>query len=79
MRRSLKLAPKLHFTSSDSPSASSTELLEVSGIDSKDSFPKTVQAACGLPKELACRRPPAAGPPAAIEATGSAIILIFLN
>ena len=30
-------------------------------------------------KKLACRRPPAAGPPAAIAATGSAIILIFLN
>ena len=33
----------------------------------------------GLPKRLACRRPPAAGPLAAIAATGSAIILIFLN
>ena len=52
----------------------STELLEVSGMYSKDSFP-----AFGLPKELACRRPPAAGPPAAIAATGSAMILIFLN
>ena len=52
----------------------STELLEVSGMDSKGSSPKTV-----LPKELACRRPPAAGLPAAIAATGSAIILVFLN
>ena len=60
----------------------STEFLEVSGMDSKHSFP-TWQLedgpAFGVPKELACRRPPAAGPPAAIAATGSAIILIFLN
>ena len=42
----------------------STELLEVSGMDSKDSFPKMVlPLVCGrLPKELACRRSPAAGP-----------------
>ena len=60
----------------------STELLEVSGMESKDSSPKTVTRdgpAFGLPKELACRRPPAAGPPAAIAATGSAIILIFFK
>ena len=57
----------------------STEILEVSGMDSKDSSPKAVLSAFGLPKELACRRPPAAGPPAAIAATVSATILIFLN
>ena len=52
----------------------STELLEVFGMNSKGSFPKTVLPgpAFGLPKELACCRPPAAGPPAAIAATGSA-------
>ena len=54
----------------------STELLEVSRMDSKDSSPKTVLPLPGLPKELACCRPPAAGLPAAIAATGSKIILI---
>ena len=36
----------------------STELLEVSGMDSKDSFPAKDGPAFGLPKELACRLPP---------------------
>ena len=36
----------------------STELLEVSGMDSKDSSPKTVLPLVSVPKELACRRPP---------------------
>ena len=57
----------------------STELLEVSGMEWKDSNPKMVLPLVSVPKELAFHRPPAAGPPAAIAATGSAIILNFFK
>ena len=51
----------------------STELLEVSGMDSRDSFPKAVLPLVYL-RNLPAVAPPAAGPPAAIAATGSALI-----
>ena len=45
----------------------STKLLEVSGMDSKDSFPKTVLPKLCL-RNLPAIAPPAAGLPLAIEA-----------
>ena len=45
-------------------------------MESKDSFPKTVLPLVCL-RNLPAVAPPPQGPPAAIVATGSAIILIF--
>ena len=57
----------------------STKLLEISGIDSKDSSPKTVLPKLSLRNLPAIPPPAAAEPPPAIAATGSAIILIFFK
>ena len=56
----------------------SAKLLDVSGMESKARTQKQLCLWLCLRNRLALH-PPAAGPPAAIAATGSAMILIFKN
>ena len=76
-----KYGPKVHYASSDSPSASFYQTFRGfwDGIESYKLKTALQPLPKNLSKEFARHRPPAAGPSAAIAATGSAIILMLLH